>query len=140
MISLELYSLWIIFFQLKKKEDLQAIEYILEVECKLCLASNVHHMYGANFWLVNLTSNAAIIAYIHCFAKIALYTSNLKSINMTKSTIILFDAMTACISIEEVIMDISMGATYKKEDSKSIVALGTLMRSMVKKVNCIDVL
>jgi len=65
-------------FQQKVKDALTSLERTLELEHKPRLAANVDHTYGAKYGLVNLTSNAAIIAYMNCFKKLGLNAAVLK--------------------------------------------------------------
>ncbi|KAL3810886.1 LOW QUALITY PROTEIN: hypothetical protein ACHAXA_009657, partial [Cyclostephanos tholiformis] len=68
------------------QDALQSVERTLELERKPCLAGDIDHTYGAKYSLVNLTSNAAIIAYMTCLERLGLDAYALKSVDKAKPT------------------------------------------------------
>ena len=102
-------SFELLSFQRKVKDALQSVERTLELERKPQLAADVDHTYGAKYGLVNLTSNAAIIAYMNCFEKLGLDAAVLKSIDKTKPATLRFDSSTACKFLKEVKVDVPLG-------------------------------
>ncbi|EJK51217.1 hypothetical protein THAOC_29630, partial [Thalassiosira oceanica] len=61
-----------ISFQRKVNNALTAVERTLELERSPRLAEEVDHTYGAKYELVDMTTNAAIIAYMTCLEKLGL--------------------------------------------------------------------
>ena len=112
-------SFHLLSFQRKVQDALQCVERTLELERKPRLAADVDHTYGAKYGLVNLTSNAAIIAYMNCLERLGLDTNALKSIDKTKPTTLRFDASTTWKFLKEVVMDLPAERSWEeKEETK----------------------
>lgn len=106
-------------FQRKVQDALQSVERTLELERKPRLAADVDHTYGAKYGLVNLTSNAAIIACMNCFEKLGLDAAVLKSIDKTKPATLRFESSTSCKFLKEVEVDVPAARSYEeKEETK----------------------
>jgi hypothetical protein len=84
--SMPSFSFHLLSFQRKVQDALQSVERTLELERKPCLAGDIDHTYGAKYSLVNLTSNAAIIAYMTCLERLGLDAYALKSVDKAKPT------------------------------------------------------
>ena len=107
-------------FQRKVQDALQRVERTLELERKPRLAGDVDHTYGTKYELVNLTSNAAIIAYMNCLEKLGLTTDALKSIDKSKPTTLRFESSTTCNFLKEVKVDVPADRSYEvKEEEKT---------------------
>ena len=127
-------------FNRKVQDALQSVERTLELERKPQLAADVDHTYGAKYGLVNLTSNAAIIAYINCFEKLGLDAAVLKSIDKTKPATLRFESSTSCKYLKEVQVDVPVGRSYEEnEETKGSDSSKTTTRTRVVKVR-IDIL
>ena len=129
-------SFELLSFQRKVKDALQSVERTLELERKPRLAADVDHTYGAKYGLVNLTSNAAIIAYMNCFEKLGLDSAVLKSIDKTKPATLRFDSSTACKFLQEVTVDVPVGRSYEeKEETTGSDASKNTTKTRVMKVS-----
>jgi hypothetical protein len=93
---------------------------VLELERKPRLAADVYHTYGANYSLVNLTSNAAIIAYMNCLEKLGLDANALKSIDKTKPATLRFDASTAWKFLKEVVIDVPAERSWEENEETKV--------------------
>ena len=112
-------SFHLLSFQRKVQDALQCVERTLELERKPRLAADVDHTYGAKYGLVNLTSNAAIIAYMNCLERLGLDANALKLIDKTKPTTLRFDASTTWKFLKEVVMDLPVERSWEeKEETK----------------------
>jgi hypothetical protein len=112
-------SFHLLSFQRKVQEALQSVERTLELERKPRLAADVDHTYGAKFGLVNVTSNAAIIAYMNCLERLGLDANALKSIDKTKPATLRFDASTTWKFLKEVVVDLPAERSWEeKEETK----------------------
>jgi hypothetical protein len=95
------------------------MECTLKLEQKLCLTANVDHTYVAKYKLVNLTSNAAIIAYMNSLERLGLDVDTLKSIDKTKPATLRFNASTTWNFLKEVVIDVpSEGSWEEDEETK----------------------
>ena len=109
-------------FQRKVGDALKALERALELERSPRLAGDVEHTYGTKYGLVNLSSNAAIIAYMNCFEKLGLDASVLKKIDKTKPATLRFEASASSEFVKEVAVDVPANRSYKttEETNSSI--------------------
>ena len=103
-------------FQRKVKDALQTVERALELERKPRLAEDVDHTYGAKYELVNLTTNAAIIAYMNALEKLGLDATVLKSIDKTKPATLQFEYSTSPKFLKEVKVDVPVGRSYQETE------------------------
>ncbi|KAL7525015.1 hypothetical protein ACHAXR_000822, partial [Thalassiosira sp. AJA248-18] len=106
----------VLSFQRKVQDALQSVERALELERKPRLAADVDHTYGAKYGLVDLTSNAAIIAYMNCFEKLGLDAAVLKSIDKTKPATLRFESSTSYKFLKEVKVDVPMDRSYEEKE------------------------
>jgi len=114
-------SFQVLSFQRKVQDALQTVERTLELERKPRLAADVDHTYGAKYGLVNLTSNAAIIAYMNCFNKLGLDADVLKCIDKTKPATLRFDSATSWNFLKKATVDVPTEKSYEmKEETKGI--------------------
>jgi len=109
-------SFQLLSFQRKVNDALQSVKRTLELERKPQLAADVDHTYGAKYGLVNLTSNAAIIAYMNCFDKLGLDATVLKSIDKTKPATLRFDSSTAWKFVKELDVDVPVNRSYEEKE------------------------
>ena len=100
-------------FQRKVKDALQSVERALELERKPRLAEDVDHTYGAKYSLVNLTTNAAIIAFMNALEKLGLDAAVLKSIDKTRPATLQFESSTSAKFLKEVKVDVPLGRSYQ---------------------------
>jgi len=130
-------SFHLLAFQRKVQDALKSVERTLELERKPRLATDVDHTYGAKYRLVNMTSNAAIIADMSCFEKLGLDASVLKSIDKTKSATLRFDSATACTFLKEVNVDVPLERSYelKEETTSSDPSKNTIKAKTMKAIN-----
>ncbi|KAL7539113.1 hypothetical protein ACHAXR_009035 [Thalassiosira sp. AJA248-18] len=74
------------------------------------LAAHVDHTYGAKYGLVDLTSNAAIIAYMNCFEKLGLDTA-------TKPATLRFESSASYKKfLKKVKVDVPMDRSYEEKE------------------------
>jgi hypothetical protein len=92
----------------------------LLVEMVTRLAADVDHSYGAKFKLVDLTSNAAIIAYINCLERLGLDANALNSIDKTKTATLRFDASTAWKFLKEVVIDVPAERSWEENEETKV--------------------
>ena len=125
-------------FQRKVQAALQSVERTLELERKPRLAGDVEHTYGAKYELVNLTTNAAIIAYMNCLEKLGLTAEVLKSIDKSKPTTLRFESSTTCDFLKEVKVDVPVDRSYEvkeEENTKEGESSKTTTKTRVMKVS-----
>ena len=106
----------LISFQRKVQDALQSVERTLELERKPRLAGDVDHTYGAKYGLVNLTSNASIIAYMNCLERLGLDANTLKSIDKTKPTTLRFDGSSTWKILKEVEVDVPAEIRWEENE------------------------
>ena len=139
-------SFQLLSFQRKVEEALRTVERTLELERKPRLAGDVDHTYGAKYALVNLITNAAIMAYMNCFEKLGLDASVLKSIDKTKPATLRFEAIAGSkfLKKEEVEVPVCQRSYEEKEETKEETKDGdspkTTTKSRVMKVRVTNML
>lgn len=109
------YSFQRLDFERKVNDALNSIERILTIERHPRLAGDVDHSYGSKFALVDVTTNAALIAYMNVFDKMGLSSSVLQSIDNTQATTLRFAASMKSKFEKEVIVDVPMDKSYEEE-------------------------
>jgi hypothetical protein len=92
------------------------VERTLELERKPRLAGDVDHTYGAKYGLVNLTSNASIIAYMNCLERLGLDANTLKSIDKTKPTTLRFDGSSTWKILKEIEVDVPAERRWEENE------------------------
>eukprot|EP00581_Thalassiosira_minuscula_P032482 CAMPEP_0183784576 /NCGR_PEP_ID=MMETSP0739-20130205/66049_1 /TAXON_ID=385413 /ORGANISM="Thalassiosira miniscula, Strain CCMP1093" /LENGTH=996 /DNA_ID=CAMNT_0026028547 /DNA_START=118 /DNA_END=3109 /DNA_ORIENTATION=+ len=124
-------------FQNKVKGALQDVQRALELERKPRLAEDVDHTYGAKYGLVNLTTNAAIIAFMNCFKKFGLDGDVLKSIDKTKPATLQFELSTSSKFLKEVKVDVPVNRSYEESEvtTESDPSNTTTKKKVLKAVN-----
>ncbi|EJK73244.1 hypothetical protein THAOC_05139 [Thalassiosira oceanica] len=108
-----------ISFQRKVNDALTAVERTLELERSPRLAEEVDHTYGAKYELVDLTTNAAIIAFMTCFEKLGLNGLILGSIVEgagNKPLTLRFDVSTTPTFMKEVKVKVPMDRSYEETE------------------------
>jgi hypothetical protein len=123
-------SFHLLSFQRKVQDALQSVERTLELERKPRLAADVDHSYGAKFKLVDLTSNAAIIAYINCLERLGLDANALNSIDKTKTATLRFDASTTWKFLKEVLIDVHAERSWEENEETKGGILSKKTRAM----------
>ncbi|EJK59017.1 hypothetical protein THAOC_20813 [Thalassiosira oceanica] len=106
-------------FQRKVNDALTAVERTLELERSPRLAEEVDHTYGAKYELVDLTTNAAIIAYMTCLEKLGLNGLILGSIVEgagDKPLTLRFDVSTTPTFTKEVKVKVPMDRSYEQTE------------------------
>ncbi len=114
--SLPSSSFHLLSFQRKVQDALQSVERTLELERKPRLAGDVDHTYSAKYGLVNLTSNAAIIAYMTCLEMLGLDANALKSIDKTQPTTLRFDASRRWKFLKEIEVDVPAERSWEENE------------------------
>jgi hypothetical protein len=109
-------SFHLLSFQRKVQDALRSVERTLELERKPRLAADVDHTYGAKYGLVNLTSNAAIIAYMNCLERLGLDANALTSIDRTKPTTLRFDSSSTWKFLKEVVVDVPSDRSWEENE------------------------
>ncbi|EJK54483.1 hypothetical protein THAOC_25886 [Thalassiosira oceanica] len=106
-------------FQRKVNDALTAVERTLELERSPRLAEEVDHTYGAKYELVDLTTNAAIIAFMTCLEKLGLNGLILGSIVEgagNKPLTLRFDVSTTPTFMKEVKVKVPMDRSYEETE------------------------
>lgn len=106
-------------FQQKVQDALTAVERTLELERSPRLAEEVDHTYGVKYELVNLTTNAAIIAYMTCLEKLGLNGLVLSSIVEgagNKPLTLRFDVSTTPTFVKEAKVKVPMNHSYEQTE------------------------
>ena len=126
-------SFELLSFQRKVQDALDSVERTLELECKPRLAADVDHTYGEKYALVDLTSNAAIIAYASCLERLGLDTNALISVDGTKPVTLRFDASTTWEFSKEVGVDVPVERSW--EDNEETRGDSSSKKTRVMKVS-----
>ncbi|EJK48601.1 hypothetical protein THAOC_32587 [Thalassiosira oceanica] len=117
----------------KVNDALTAVERTLELERSPRLAEDVDHTYGAKYELVDLTTNAAIIAFMTCLEKLGLNGLILGSIVEgagNKPLTLRFDVSTTPTFMKEVKVKVPMDRSYEQTEETA-----TNMATKVLKVS-----
>mmetsp|Transcript_36045 Transcript_36045/g.85910 ORF Transcript_36045/g.85910 Transcript_36045/m.85910 type:complete len:950 (+) Transcript_36045:88-2937(+) len=106
-------------FQRKVNDALTAVERTLELERSPRLAEEVDHTYGAKYELVDITTNAAIIAFMTCLEKLGLNGLILGAIVEgagNKPLTLRFDVSTTPTFMKEVKVKVPMDRSYEQTE------------------------